>query len=122
MIGADILCDISKEFGYTPLSFIVHPKDWSVIVYTGEDYEGLPQWRVAYPEPPYLPDSKEAFMARAYERVPLFLNSSKNFKIIRGDPRSLHQQCAGQARREGYFSAATLCIRTTPSVASASAS
>lgn len=91
MIGTDILYDFSKKMGYTPLNSIVHPKDWAVIACTGEFYEGVPQWRVAYPELLHLPDSREATMARAYERVALFLKGSKDFKVVRPEPYLLHQ-------------------------------
>ena len=99
MIGSDIVCDLSKQMGYRALNFIVGPEDWSVIAYTGEDHNGLPLWRVAYPEPPELPDSKDAIMARAQERVPVFLHGLKDFKVTRAEPYMLHQRCASQGRK-----------------------
>ncbi|MCJ1259606.1 hypothetical protein MMC24_007445 [Lignoscripta atroalba] len=105
MIGTDVLYDFPAEMGYTPLTFIVHPNDWAVIAYTGEDADGkprgagIPQWRVAYVEPPDLPGSKEEIMKRAYERVATYIKGSKEFKITRAEPYINHQRCAAQAQK-----------------------
>lgn len=105
MIGTDCIYDFAKENDFTPLNFIVHPTDWAVIAYSGEDEDGKPGgldrplWRVAYVEPPDLLDSKEAYLKRAYERIPRFLKGAKAFKIARAEPYWLHQRCAAQARK-----------------------
>lgn len=65
IIGADVLYDFSKRMGYHPVNCIVHPEDWAVIAYTGEDCDGIPQWRVTHPVPLDLPGSRDAMIARA---------------------------------------------------------
>ena len=90
MIGTVVLCDLSRKMAYGALNFIVDPEGWSMIVYAGEDHEGLPLWRLTYPEPPELSESKEATTARAQERIPLFLRCSKDFKITRATPYILN--------------------------------
>ena len=105
MVGTDCIYDFAKENNFTPLNFIVHPDDWAVIAYSGEDEDGKPRgherplWRVAYVEAPDLPDSKEAYLERAYQRVPRWLTGSKEFKVARAEPYWLHQRCAAQARK-----------------------
>lgn len=100
-----VIYDFTKENGFKPLNFTVHPTDWAVIAYTGEDADGMPhgsgqpQWRVAYVEPPDLPDSKEEILDRAHERLQRYVKGSKNFKITRAEPYWLHQRCAAQARK-----------------------
>ena len=37
MIGCDVVYNFTKENNYTPLNFVVHPLDWAVIAYSGED-------------------------------------------------------------------------------------
>ena len=37
MIGCDVVYNFTKENSYTPLNFVVHPLDWAVIAYSGED-------------------------------------------------------------------------------------
>jgi hypothetical protein len=70
-----VIYDFVKENGFKHLNFTVHPRDWAVIAYTGEDADGMqhgsgqPQWRVAYVEPSNLPDSKEETLHRAHERL-----------------------------------------------------
>ena len=94
-----VIYDFVKENGFKPLNFTVHPKDWAVIAYTGEDADGMPhgsgqpQWRVAYIEPPNLPDSKEEILGRAHERLQRYVKGSKHFKIARAEPYWLHQRC-----------------------------
>ena len=105
MIGCDVVYDFIAENGFTPLNFVVHPENWAVIAYSGEDANsqphgpGEPMWRVAYVEPPHLPDSKEETMKRAHEKVQLFLKGSKKFKLLRAEPYWLHQRVAAQARK-----------------------
>ena len=107
MIGCDVIYDFVKENGLqSRLNFVVHPEDWAVIAYTGEDDGGKkagtgePQWRVAYVEPPDLPQSKQEIMQRAHQRVPRFLKNTKiPLRITRAELYMMHQQCAGQARK-----------------------
>jgi len=105
MIGCDVLYDFIGENGFTPLNFVVHPDDWAVIAYSGESANGLPHgsgqpmWRVAYVEPPTLPDSKDETLKRAHERVKVYFKGSKDFTITRAEPYWLHQRCAAQARK-----------------------
>jgi len=105
MIGCDVTYDFFSENDFTPLNFVVHPYDWAVIAYTGETTDGTshgpgePLWRVAYVEPPELPDSKEETLKRAQERVQRYFKGSKKFKISRAEPYWLHQRCAKQGRK-----------------------
>lgn len=105
MIGCDVVYDFIKENKFTPLNFIVHPEDWAVIAYSGEEADGLaigsgqPLWRIAYVEAPDLPDSKEETLKRAHERVQRYFKGSPDFKITRAEPYWLHQRCAAQARK-----------------------
>lgn len=105
MIGCDVIYDFVSENGFTPLNFVVHPSDWAVIAYTGETTNGTshgprkPLWRVAYVEPPELPDSKEETLKRAQERVQRYFKGSKKFIISRAEPYWLHQRCAKQGRK-----------------------
>jgi 4-nitrocatechol/4-nitrophenol 4-monooxygenase len=100
-----VIYDFANENGLNLLNFTVHPTDWAVIVYTGEDADGMPhglgqpQWRVAYVEPPDLPDSKEEILDRARERLQRYVKGSKHVKITRAEPYWLHQRCAAQARK-----------------------
>jgi 3-(3-hydroxy-phenyl)propionate hydroxylase len=84
---SQVIYDFIKENGFKPLNFTIHPGDWAVIAYTGEDANGLPhssgqpQWRVAYAEPPDLPDSKEEILKGAHERVQRYVIGSRDLKI-----------------------------------------
>ncbi|ETN46764.1 uncharacterized protein HMPREF1541_00953 [Cyphellophora europaea CBS 101466] len=103
MIGTDILYDFVGEEGYTPLNFIVHPEHWAVIAYTGQDEgggpsgTGIPQYRVAYVEKPDLPSAPEEYLERAQKRLPVWMNGSKNFKLLRAEPYINSQKVASQA-------------------------
>lgn len=99
MIGCDVLYDFVKEQGFKPVNFIVHPEDWGVIAYTGDDIRGKPQFRVAYIEPPDWPADKASCIERAYKRIPRYMEGKTAFEVIRAEPYLLHQRCAAQARK-----------------------
>jgi len=105
MIGADVYYDFAKENGYTPLNFIVHPQEWAVIVYTGQDRHGdpygkeTPLWRVAYGESREMSEKPEEIMERAKARLQRYAKGSTDIEIKRAEPYNLHQRCAKQARK-----------------------
>lgn len=105
MVGTDVLYDFPKENGWTPLNFVVDEEDCAVIAYTGEDDNGLPhghgipQWRVAFLEPSSLPSDKNSVWARSYEKIPKYLQGSKDFQISRADVFWMHQRCAAVGRK-----------------------
>ncbi|ETI24453.1 hypothetical protein G647_03822 [Cladophialophora carrionii CBS 160.54] len=108
MIGADVLYDFVAEEGFSPVNFIVHPVDWAVVAFTGEEEDGhrhgsgkRPLWRVAYVEPPDLPAGRDDYVARARDRIPrCFMNrGSKEFELLRAEPYINSQKCAAQARK-----------------------
>ncbi|OCT52421.1 hypothetical protein CLCR_10093 [Cladophialophora carrionii] len=109
MIGADVLYDFVAEEHFSPLNFIVHPVDWAVVAFTGEEEDGhrhgnsgkRPLWRVAYVEPPDLPAGRDDYVARARERIPrCFMNQgTKEFELLRAEPYVNSQKCAAQARK-----------------------
>ena len=99
MIGCDVLYDFVKEQDFKPVNFIVHPEDWAVIAYTGDDVQGKPQFRVAYIEPPDWPADKASCIERAYKRIPRYTQGKTGFEVTRAEPYLLHQRCAAQARK-----------------------
>jgi 4-nitrocatechol/4-nitrophenol 4-monooxygenase len=99
MIGCDVLYDFVKEQGFKPVNFIVHPEDWAVIAYTGDDIRGKPQFRIAYVEPPDLPADKASCIERASKRIPRYMEGKTGFEVTRAEPYLLHQRCAAQARK-----------------------
>ena len=105
MITADICYDFAKEMGYNPLKFFIHPNEWGVVGYTGQNGDGtekgadVPQWRVAFVEHTDLPTSKEEIYARARVRMGAFMKGGKDFEIVRAESYWMHQHCAAQARK-----------------------
>lgn len=103
MIGADVYYDFGKEHYGTVMNFVVHPEDWAVVIYSGQDKDGKPYgsapplWRVAYAEPLHLSDTKEDILQRAQERVGRYAKGKSSFDIPRAEPYRLHQRCAAQA-------------------------
>lgn len=106
MIGSDVLYDFATQEGFTPLNFVVDEKDWAVIVYTGHDERGAssgparPLWRVAYPEDPDFPISKEGYLERANRQVKKYISKGDGeFELIRAEPYLMQQRVAKQARK-----------------------
>ncbi|KAK5939478.1 hypothetical protein PMZ80_007855 [Knufia obscura] len=106
MIGTDVIYDFIAQEGFTPLNFVVHPKDWAVIAYTGQEEDGLPigsgkpQWRVAYVEDPDLPASKEDYLKRAEEQIKKYVTKGDGkFRVIRAEPYLMQQRVAAQPRK-----------------------
>lgn len=106
MVGTDVIYDFVKQEDFTPLNFIVHPKDWAVIAYTGQEEDrlpigsGKPQWRVAYVEDPDLPDSKQDYLKRAEEQVKKYTKKGDGqFRVIRAEPYLMQQRSAAQPRK-----------------------
>ena len=106
MIGTDVIYDFTGQEEYTPLNFIVHPKDWAVIAYTGQEEDrlpigsGKPQWRVAYVEDPDLPSSKQDYLKRAEEQVKKYVKKGDGkFRVIRAEPYLMQQRSAAQPRK-----------------------
>lgn len=99
MIGCDVLYDFVKEQNFKPVNFIVHPEDWAVIAYTGDDIRGKPQFRIAYVEPPDWPADQASCIERAYKRIPRYMEGKTGFEVTRAEPYLLHQRCAAQARK-----------------------
>ena len=106
MIGIDLLYDFVAEQHWRPLNFVVHPHDWAVVTYTGENENEQPYgngrklWRIAYSEPPEWDASHKAVWERAQERVKLYTQGRTDFTIMRAEPYTIQQRCAKQGRKE----------------------
>lgn len=106
MIGTDIIYDFAGLEGLSPLNFVVHEKDWAVVIYTGEDEGGLPpgsgkpQWRISYVEDPNLPASREDYLLRAQDQVKKYITKENpDFRVIRAEPYLMQQRVASQPRK-----------------------
>jgi 2-polyprenyl-6-methoxyphenol hydroxylase-like FAD-dependent oxidoreductase len=103
MVGADVYYDFAAgEYG-SVMNFIVHPDDWAVVIYTGQQQElkpaeeASPLWRVAYTEPSHLSSKPDDIFERAKERVSRYTKDHRPLELIRAEPYRLHQRCAAQA-------------------------
>ena len=103
-IGADVCYDFAKEeYDGAVMNFVVHPEDWAVVVYTGQQQdlkapgEAPPLWRVAYMEPSHLPMDSKSILERATERCGRYAKGRKDLQVTRAEPYRLHQRCAAQA-------------------------
>jgi len=106
MVGTDVIYDFINQEDFTPLNFIVHPKDWAVIAYTGQEEDrlpigsGKPQWRVAYVEDPDLADSKQDYLKRAEEQIKKYTKKGDGkFRVIRAEPYLMQQRSAAEPRK-----------------------
>ena len=104
MIGADVCYDFAQEeYDGKVMNFVVHPDDWAVVIYTGQQKnmelpgEAPPLWRVAYVEPIHLPADKDAILARARERCSRYAKGKPDLEVTRAEPYRLHQRCAAEA-------------------------
>lgn len=105
IISTHVCYDFATEKGCSPITIIVDPVDWAVIINTGEDSNGRgcrPEdavWRVSFGEDPSLPSSREAVLERAMKQVRKYIKADSPFKIVSTEPYYLHQRCAAQARK-----------------------
>ena len=104
MIGADVFYDFGKEhFDGALMNFIVDPKDWAVIIYTGQQRdlkpvgEAAPLWRVAYAESAKLSNDPAEILQRARIQCAKYAGGKSDLEIARAEPYRLHQRCAAQA-------------------------
>ncbi len=106
LIGVDLLFDFTKELGLTPLNFFVHPTEWGVCGYAGENGGAVhapedqrPQWRITFAEPTDLPSNSEEVAKRAKQRMKAYLKDRTDFEIVRAETYWLHHRCAAEARK-----------------------